>query len=132
MTPSCVPKQRMHHQQTFIFHQDTSFGSSSRKRDLDLCCGQRLLRLTLSILLHRALSVNNEFFFFKVNSSVSIIIFGHFFGWNNAWKKHLLTHRFFFLRVLSAYISNILKHITGTQTKTRSVTKLTRLKKQKE
>ena len=44
-----VPKHRKDYQKNFIFHPDTSFGELNRKQGLNLCNGQRLLRLACSI-----------------------------------------------------------------------------------
>ena len=57
-----VPKHRKHYQKFFIFHSDTSFGELNRKQGLNLCNGQRLLRLACSIYATLGIKFSNKFF----------------------------------------------------------------------
>ena len=63
-----VPKHRKHYQKIFIFHPDTSFGELNRKQGLNLCNGQRLLRLACSIYATLGIKFSKQAFV-RVNKS---------------------------------------------------------------
>ena len=63
-----VPKHRKHYQKFFIFQPDTSFGELNRKQGLNLCNGQRLMRLACSIYATLGIKFSKQAFF-RVNNS---------------------------------------------------------------
>ena len=66
-----VPKHRKHYQKILIFHPDTSFGELNRKQGLNLCIGQRLLRLACSIYATLGIKFSKQAFFRVNNSSIN-------------------------------------------------------------
>ena len=82
-----VPKHRMHYQKTFIFHPATSFGNSNRKQGLNLCLGQRLLRLTCSIYATFGINFSTQIFLRVNNSSIDNYFWPPFWMTTKCMKK---------------------------------------------